>query len=364
MDTDTLVLFEDSLRRFNRERYLSAQPNRLAKDGDGTQHWQEMADLGWFELLNLNCERPELVPLLSIYRSAGEGLWREPIGCALGESAMVVFQMQASQLRQRLWDGLASGQSPLAYAVRERGDAWAWAWGQRHLATTARRADDHYVLDGMKVAVADDPLCAAYLVLAGDPDTGTSAFYLVDREAQGLQISRYPTVEGRRLADMQLSGVRAHRVVGGEATVLAETWGVLLAAAEAVGIMRGANAATAEHLRQRHQFGRPLLNFQVLQHRLVEMLMLEQETAALLLETAENFDTPSQSRSLHRKVLALRAQTSRSLRHVTRDAVQLHGGMGVTQECRASHYYRRALTLESLYGGEDAALQALSTFPA
>ena len=354
MDMEMLNLFDDGLRRFNRERYSPAQLVESAKTGHGTSHWQEMAALGWFDLGVAEAGLPEIVPLLSVYRAAGEGLWREPIDCVFGESAVVVGSVGDASLRRRLSEGLASGRQPLAYAARERGGEWSPA----RPATCAQPGPDGVVLTGHKIAVVEDSACTGYLVTASDADSGRRSCYQVERGASGLEIVRYPTVEGRHLADLHFVRTPAQFVCELPAGQLLDVWGSLLAAAESVGIMRGASQDTLAYLRQRRQFGRPLIDFQVLQHRLAEMLMLERETDALLRDLAEDLDEDRRVDS--RALLALGAQASRAVRHVTREAVQMHGGMGVTQECRVSHYYRRALTLDSRCGGEAWALAQLA----
>lgn len=348
-----LILFEDALQRFNRERYAPVRLVEYARRGGCREHWREMAELGWFELALAESGRPALVPLLCLFRAAGEGLWREPIHGVFGEAALAASSAADPALRQRLSEGLASGDAPLAFADRERS-----AQGRVNtLATSAQRRAEGYVLSGGKVAVLDDPGCAGYLVTARDMESGRAACYRVDPDAQGIQIARYATVEGRALADLHMNQVPAQFVCDRDAMELSGHWSALLAAAECIGIMRGALQDTLDYLQQRRQFGRALIEFQVLQHRLADMRMLLRESEALLDEIAENLDAgrPAEGRSL----LSLRAQTSRAVRHVTREAVQMHGGMGVTQECRVSHYYRRALTLDSLYGGEAWALDQL-----
>lgn len=354
MDTETLNLFEDGLQRFNRERYSPVQLVESAKAGHGARHWQEMAALGWFDLGVAEEGLPEIVPLLSVYRAAGEGLWREPIDCVFGAAAVIVGSIDDAALRQRLSEGLASGRQPLACAAREQRGEWSPA----KPATSAQPGPGGVVLSGSKVAVVEDCACSGYLVTASDADSGRRSCYQVERGARGLEIVRYPTLEGRHMADIHLDRTPAQFVCELPAGQLLDVWGSLLAAAESVGIMRGASQDTLAYLRQRRQFGKPLIDFQVLQHRLAEMLMLERETDALLRDLAEDLDV---NRTVDpRSLLALDAQASRAVRHVTREAVQMHGGMGVTQECRVSHYYRRALTLDSRCGGEAWALAQLA----
>jgi len=358
MDIDLLRLFEDSLARFNLERYSPAQLVARSRETSGTGLLSEMADLGWFELLRGEADdepaASSVVRLLPILRAAGEGAWREPLACVLGAPAVIAAQTEVAARREALLGGLVSARALLAYAAREADDGWH----RNGIATVARRDAGSHVLDGRKIAVMDVEACAGIIVLAVDAQTRRPGFFLVARDAAGVERSDASSIDGRVLSDLYLVGVRAEYLCSGELAVRAEGWDGILGAAEAVGIMRGANRDTAAHLRERRQFGRPLLDFQVLQHRLVEMHLLERETDALLQSTAEACDADAPG--LERRLLVLRAQASRALRQVTREAVQMHGGMGVTQETRVSHYYRRALMLDSLHGSEEAALERLA----
>lgn len=358
MDHDLLALFEDGLRRFNRERYSAALLVQYAQAGTpySAELWAEMRELGWFEALRGDDGRAvaPLSAIVPIFRAAGEGLWREPVAAVLGEAAAVLAQMPDTERRAALLEGLISGAAPLVCASREAGDGW----GAAAIGTLVRRGPRGPLLQGCKRVLADAESAAGYLVLARDADTQRTAFYRVERGAPGVLLQACRAVDGRGIATLHLADVEASEICPGEAAPRASAWAAILAAAEAVGIMRGANADTAEYLRQRRQFGRPLLSFQVLQHRLVEMHMLERETDALLMATVEAFDADAPA--LPRRLLVLRAQASRALRQVTREAVQMHGGMGVTEELRIAHYYRRALVLDSLHGSEDWALQSLA----
>lgn len=354
MDTETLALFEDGLARFSRERYPAARIAEPANADQDADRWREMAELGWFDLAVAESGPPEITPLLSIYRAAGEGLWREPIDCVFGASALVAAKAPDPLVRRMIWDGLSTGASPLCFASREPGSDW----GARTSLTRTRTSPEGTLLRGRKIAAVHHPRCAAYLVSAIDDSSGKEAYYRVERGAPGLQVATYPTVEGRSLSDLDLEGTPATFVAWAGPEVPVTQWLGMLAAAECVGIMRGALQDTVTFLRQRRQFGKALIEFQALQHRLAEMLMLMRETDALLRDVAADLDAGREVDE--RDGMVLRAQSARAASLVTREAVQMHGGMGVTQECRVSHYYRRVLTLESLHGSESWALERLA----
>ncbi|MGQ3055806.1 MAG: acyl-CoA dehydrogenase [Nevskia sp.] len=358
MDNDALQLFEETLARYNRERYDAGQWRDYGRlpQGHSPERWAELQAMGCFELL-----RPEddehaapLADLLPLYAAAGEARWREPLATVFAEPVAVIGQVGDPARRRALLEGLISGAQPLGYAHRETGG--------EGIATTASRCAAGWRLDGDKAMVIGADICNGFLVSAIDAERGLPAMFLVDAAAPGLHLQRYRTIDDGVAADLRFEQTPAEWLCDGTAAIAAaDARGVILAAAEALGMMRGANRDSTEYLRERRQFGQPLLGFQALQHRLVEMLMRQRECEALVASVAEAFDHAAPA--LSRQVLVLRVQVARALRHITREAVQLHGGMGVTQELRIGRYYRRALMLDSLHGTADQALDALSEHP-
>ncbi len=358
MDAESQALFAEMLDRYNRDRYDSSQWSEYGESPQGHAPvlWSEMQTMGWFELLRPDDSRAAapLADLLPLFAAAGEALWREPIGNVFAEPVAVIAAMDDGNCRRELLDGLITGERSLAYAHREPGDGWSG-----EIATTATKTAAGYALDGRKTMVVGAAACAAFLVSAVDSDAQTTALFLVEANAPGLSVQRYRTIDDLVAADLDFGNTPAERLCSGVPAIQqASARGAILAAAESLGIMRGANRDSTEYLRERKQFGQALLGFQALQHRLVEMHMRQHECEALVASVAEAFD--DQAPDLDRQLLALRVQVSRALRHITREAVQLHGGMGVTQALRIGRYYKRALMLDSLHGTADWALEALS----
>ncbi|WP_273454896.1 acyl-CoA dehydrogenase family protein [Nevskia ramosa] len=358
MDAESQALFAEMLARYNRDRYDASQwpEYGLSPQGYAPALWSEMQAMGWFELLRPDDGRAAapLADLLPLFATAGEALWREPIGSVFAEPVAVIAAMDDGERRRELLAGLISGERPLACAHREPGDGWSG-----EIATRATKTAAGYSLDGRKAMVVGDAACVALLVSAIDPDTQAAALFLVEANAPRLSVQRYRTVDDLVAADLDFGNTPAERLCSGAPAIRqANARGAILAAAESLGIMRGANRDSTDYLRERKQFGQALLGFQALQHRLVEMHMRQHECAALVASAAEAFD--DQAPDLDRQLLVLRVQVSRALRHITREAVQLHGGMGVTQALRIGRYYKRALMLDSLHGTADWALEALS----
>lgn len=357
MDAESQALFAEMLERYNHDRYDASQWSEygLLPQGCAPALWSEMQAMGWFELLRPDDGRvaAPLADLLPLFAAAGEALWREPIGNVFAEPVAVIATMAEGVRRHELLEGLISGERPLACARREPGDGRS-----DEIATTATKTAAGYALGGCKSMVVGAAACAAFLVSAIDLDTRVTALFLVEANAPGLSVQHYRTLDDLVAADLAFSQTPAERLCSGIPAIRqAHARGAILAAAESLGIMRGANRDTTEYLRERKQFGQALLGFQALQHRLVEMHMRRHECEALVASAAEAFD--DQAPDLDRQLLVLRVQVSRALRHITREAIQLHGGMGVTQALRIGRYYKRALMLDSLHGTADQALEAL-----
>ena len=204
------------------------------------------------------------------------------------------------------------------------------------------------------------PLATHLLVTARTADSEGISLFLVDldRAGPGLDIHGYRTVDDRRAADLVIDGLRlpAHALLGEEGQAWASLdqardEGAAAICAEAVGCMRKVLADTVEYCKQRRQFGQPIGSFQVLQHRMVDMYMeLEQAVAAVYLAVL-NLDAEPAIRA--RAVSAAKATIGRAARFVGQNAVQLHGGMGMTEELAIGHYFKRLTAIQYEFGSTD-----------
>ena len=358
MDIETRELLEQGLLRFSQEHFDPgrAQERSTAEDGFRVSAWKQMQDLGWFYLLG-NDEGDalgSLEDLLPLYQMAGEYLWDLPLDVVFGGVAEIVVGIEDASRKATCLSGLLDASVPLAMAHREHPNGWSLAPPK----CRASRVDGEWRLTGRKALVPGVSAASSLIVSATDSQSQTS-FFLVEKNATGLSSKAYPCVDQSQAHDLSLDDVPARLLCQGQHILMrALHRASLLVAAESIGIMQGACRDTVTYLQQRKQFGRALIGFQNLQHRLVDMHVLAHESLALLNQTAAAFDfkTPD----IQRQVLVLRAQVSRALRKITAEAVQLHGGMGVTQETRVARYYKRALMLDSLCGSADWALDQLA----
>ena len=259
---------------------------------------------------------------------------------------------------EQLLNSLVSGDAVVAFAWAEP----SMRHDIRKIAATATRDGSGWRLQGSKVAVVAAPWADYLLVPArtsgvrGDRD-GLSLF-VVDKTAQGLTEHPYPTIDGRRASDLEFAGVAvgAEALLGEEGRA-ADTIEALMdraiaaISAEAVGAMQQMHADTLAYVKQRRQFGRPLSEFQVLQHRLVDMYLHTELALAAASRAALALDADPVTRA--RAASAAKVTIANACRFVGQNAIQLHGGIGMTDELSVSHYFRRTTVIESEFGTRD-----------
>jgi alkylation response protein AidB-like acyl-CoA dehydrogenase len=259
---------------------------------------------------------------------------------------------------EQLLGSLIAGDAVLAFAWAEPSMRYDIA----QTAMTATRQGAGWRIDGVKIAVSAAPW-ADYLITvartAGLPGArdGLSLF-VIPKAARGITEHAYPTVDGRRASDFTFSGVTAsaEALLGrdgdaAETVDLLMDCGIAAIAAEAVGAMEHMHAATLAYSKERRQFGQPLGNFQVLQHRLVDMHIKTELARAAAYRATLLMNADSASRG--RAVSGAKVTIADACRFVGQNAIQLHGGMGMTDELSISHYFRRTTMIEFEFGAAD-----------
>ena len=242
----------------------------------------------------------------------------------------------------------------------------------RDLKTTARKDGAGYVLNGHKAVVVGAPYATHLVITArtggGQRDAGGISVFIVPKSAKGVTTRDYPTVDGFRASEVYFENVvlGAEARIGGEGEALPLVEKVIdeaIAAtcAEACGVLRRLQEGTVEYTKQRKQFGVPISSFQVLQHRMVDMfIQLEQSISMTYMATIRLSDSDAERA---KAVSAAKVQIGKACKFVGQNAVQLHGGMGVTDEMAIGHYFKRATMIEGLFGSTDhhlARYEALS----
>jgi alkylation response protein AidB-like acyl-CoA dehydrogenase len=242
----------------------------------------------------------------------------------------------------------------------------------RDLKTTARKDGAGYVLNGHKAVVVGAPYATHLVVTArtggGQRDAGGISVFIVPKSAKGVTTRDYPTVDGFRASEVYFENVAlgAEARIGGEGEALPLVEKVMdeaIAAtcAEACGVLRRLQEGTVEYTKQRKQFGVPISSFQVLQHRMVDMfIQLEQSISMTYMATIRLSDSDAERA---KAASAAKVQIGKACKFVGQNAIQLHGGMGMTDEMAIGHYFKRATMIEGLFGSTDhhlARYEALS----
>jgi len=357
-------LLREGLSKFLAARYDLESSRTAAKTGPGWQPdiWRGFAE----ELGILGATLPESVggsgggstEAMVIAEELGRALVIEPfvdtvilsgglLSRAGGDAAVSVLEQ------------IADGSAIVALAVTEPDSGEHW----EGISTAAVRDGDHWVLNGTKTVVVSAPLATHLLIVARTGQSiGSQAIslFLIEFDAAapptGLTVHGYRTIDDRRAADLIFENwcLPADALLQTDAwpsLALARDEGAAAVCAEAVGAMRKVLADTVDYSKQRQQFGQAIGSFQVLQHRMVDMYMeLEQAVSAAYL-AALNLDAEPTARA--RAVSAAKATVGRAARFIGQNAVQLHGGMGMTEELAIGHYFKRLTALQYEFGSTD-----------
>jgi len=350
-------LLRDGLSKFLSTRYGLESSRAAAKTGAGWQPeiWRSFAE----ELGILGAALPEEVggigggpvEVMLIAETLGHALVIEPYIDTAVVAAGLLLRSENPSARAAL-EEIAAGTAIVALAAAEAecGDRWQDAQ------TSAVRDGDDWVLTGSKIMAVNAPL-ATHLLVTVRTDGGISLF-LLEAGAPGLTMHEYRTIDDRRAADIELRGVRVSSgsLLGAEgqawpSIAQARDEGAAAVCAEAVGNMRKVLADTVEYAKQRQQFGQPIGSFQALQHRMVDMhIELEQSVSAVYLAVL-NLGAEPHTRA--KAVSAAKATIGRAARFIGQNAVQLHGGMGMTEELAIGHYFKRLTAVQYEYGCTD-----------
>ena len=253
---------------------------------------------------------------------------------------------------------IIGGEAVIAFAYAEPQARYTWS----DLKTTARKEGEGYVLNGHKAVVLGAPWATHLIVTArtggGQRERDGVSVFLVDKSASGVVTRDYPTVDGQRASEVYFENVS----VGADALLGNEGGGMPLVervvdeataavCSEAVGCMRKQHEGTLDYARQRKQFGVPIASFQVLQHRMVDMFInLEQSVSMTLMATIKLEETDEERM---KAVSAAKVQIGRACKFVGQNAIQIHGGMGMTDELAIGHYFKRATMIEGQFGSVD-----------
>ena len=365
-------MIQQSVERFVQENYdLPKRVEISSKDpGYSKEYWGSMAELGW---LGLPFEEKDggfggnQIDTLVIMEQFGKGLVLEPFiaNVVLGGGAIQIGGSE--ELKKEMLPGLIEGskQMTLAYAEQQS------RFDLEDVATSARQEGDKFIINGQKSMVLNaesaDHIVVVTRTSGGQVDEEGITLFLVDSNAKGIELQNFPTVDGLRASEITFDNaeVSSERIIGElgkgfDILRVVSNNAILAVCAEAVGAMEILYKDTVEYTQQREQFDHPLSDFQVLQHRMVDMFMEYEQCKSLLFRaTMETIQDPVLAQ---RTIHALKHLIGKSGIFVGENAVQLHGGMGVTEELRIGHFFKRLLVIDSQFGNADFHLDKFTNF--
>jgi pimeloyl-CoA dehydrogenase small subunit len=366
--SDDQRLLLESVSRLLADNYNFAQRRTyLAKpEGFSSEMWSKFAELG---LLGLPFAEEYggfgggAQEVMLVMQAFGRVLVLEPFLATVVLGGAAIKTVGSDAQKKALLPAIAEGGLKLAFAHGER----QARYDLTDVVTTAKQNRGRWVLDGSKTVVshgeAADRLIVSARTSGERHDEDGITLFLVDASAQGVARRGYATRDETRAADISLSNA-AGEVLGevGKGLAIIEKIveaGIAATAAETVGAMEAMNEMTLEYSKTRVQFGQPIGSYQVVQHRLADMFMAQEQGRSMAMLATMSVDNRDDAERRHDFALA-KVGVGQSGRYVSQSAVQMHGGIGMTEEYAVGHYFRRCMVIERLFGDPAYYLQRLA----
>lgn len=359
--SDEQKLLQESLERFiqNDYQFESRQKIIASPEGISREHWNTFAQLGWLGMLFNEADGGfggSAVDLMIIMEQVGKGLIVEPFVSSLVLAGGLIRRAGTERQKQAWLAPLMAAEKIATFAFVEPDSRFDLT----HVQTRAEQANGGYRLNGRKAVVLNaqnaDLLVVSARTSGETRDSGGISLFLVEADAEGVTRQDYPTIDGGRASEVSFEKVQ----VGSDA-VLGEPdachaviervvdEAILAVGAEAVGAMEVLYKATVDYSKQRKQFGVPIGSFQVLQHRMVDMFIAHEQAKSLMYMAAIRLDEDDDTEA-KKAASAFKVQVGKSGKAVGQGAVQIHGGMGMTEELNVGHYFKRLTVIDTLFG--------------
>ena len=362
--SDEQTLLQESVSRFitNDYGFESRQKHSRSDAGYSLENWQTFAELGWLGVPfseNHGGFGGGAVETMLMMEEFGKGLVVEPYLATVVACGSALNGFGSEDQKSSFIPEIIDGSKLWALAFAEPQGRFNLA----DLTTTATANNGSYLLSGHKSVVINGPNANFFIVsvrTSGEQrdETGVSLF-IIPSDAKGLSRRDYPTVDGQRASELILDNVELDEAsrLGEEGQGLnilqqAIDFATLAIGSEAVGCMEVLYKDTVEYCKNREQFGQPIGKFQVLQHRMVDMFMEHEQSKSLMFMAAMRWDE-GYGAEAQKAVSAFKVQVGKSGKFVGQSAVQLHGGMGMTDELNIGHYFKRLTIIDTMFGNVD-----------
>ncbi|MCC6920677.1 MAG: acyl-CoA dehydrogenase family protein [Alphaproteobacteria bacterium] len=361
--TEEQTLLRNSVQKLIQSSYDFETRRKVAKSEAGWRKeiWQQIANDGL-----IGAAIPEdfgglgggAVETMIVMEEFGRGLVIEPYLQNAVIAAGFLKAGGSTKQKEELLPAIAGGESTYAFAYAEPQGRYNLA----DLTTKATKSGNGYTLNGYKAVVLGAPWADKLIVTArtgGDQrDAKGVSVFIVDKNAKGVTTRDYPTVDGLRASEVTLENVAvgADALIGGEGEGLplierVSDEAIAALSAEAIGAMKVLNDTTVEYCKTRKQFGTPIGKFQVLQHRMVDMFMNYEQSVSITYMVTLKLEEEEAERK--KAASAAKVQIGKAGRFIGQQSVQLHGGMGMTDELNVGHYFKRLTMIDTQFGNVD-----------
>ena len=357
------TLIQDQVDQFVQKEYDWETRQSLSNSdlGFGEDNWKKFAELGW---LGISVSEESggfggsAIESMLIMEAFGKGLVVEPFLETMIMSGGILDNHGSDQQKSSILEPAIAGEMQLALAYAEPQSRFNLS----DVVTEAKEKDENFILNGYKSVVMNGPSAEKIILSARTSgsqmeEEGISLF-IVDAASEGLNRTNYKTVDGKRASDITIENlsVPKENIIGqinsGFAILdSAIDTAILAISAEAVGAMEVLYKTTVEYTKTREQFGTAIGKFQVLQHRMVDMFMEYEQCKSLLYMATMKHEEGSADAK--KAISGLKYQVGKAGKFIGQQAVQLHGGMGVTDELNVGHYFKRLTTVGTIFGNTD-----------
>lgn len=363
--TEVQQMLQDSVKKFVVKNYDFDTRSKIIDSDSGysEENWKLFAELGWLTV-PFSEEDGGLggsaVDLMVMMEEFGKANLVEPYLPSVVLSGCLISELATGEVKGEILEKLVKGDLQLAFAAAESGSRFNSA----KVATTAESNGNNVVINGKKIAVLNGSNADELLVVAresgGESDADGISIFLVNPSTPGITIRPFTNIDGQKSSEIDFNEVTV-----ASSTRLGEKGNALAAiervtdkaivgiSAEAVGVLETLLQKTVEYSKTRKQFGTVIGTFQALQHRMADMFIECQLARSIVVMAAMKLDSSSGQREKTKAVSAAKSRVGKAIRKVSQEAVQIHGGIGVTNELDVGHYFKRATALEIMFGNTD-----------
>ncbi len=358
-------MLQESVQKFVQKSYDFDTRKQVIASAAGfsDENWKLFAELGWLTVPFSDADGGFgglAVDLMVMMEEFGKAMLVEPFLPTAVLAGGLISALGSDEQKAELLPQIMAGELQLAVAYAEAGSRF----NLNNVATTAKVAGDDVVIDGNKIVVLNAPGADKILVTARESGAQTEAngvsIFLVDRNAAGITLIDYPTIDDRKAAQVQFTAVKVPAsarlgAAGGAAKALGTVIdrATVAVCAEAVGALESLLGKTVEYSKTRKQFNTPIGSFQALQHRMADMFIECQLARSIVMRAAMKLDSAESDAEKAQAVSAAKARVGKAIKAVGQDAIQIHGGIGMTEELDVGHLFKRVTAIDILFGNGD-----------